>query len=159
MEINLSMKNRSAPATVFFFSAAGQITFSIYDHSNLKISQECHRLGSFRHNNRLKCHKAVTFETGGKVAPGFKENSVLPQPFDDAGLGDLPVQECWYRYGQEDKERIDHQHGPHNKAIGEKPNPTGNSPHDYYRKQNAENSRCEDCSHCVIQPLKRKHTL
>jgi len=54
----------------------------------------------------------------------------LPQPFYDADFSDLPVQKCRYRRSQEDQERIDHQHGPYDKAIGEEPNPAGNTLHD-----------------------------
>ena len=64
----------------------------------------------------------------------------LPQPFDDAGLGDLAVQQRRYRHSQEDEERINHRHGLHNKLIGEEPNSTGNSLYDYHRKQHTENS-------------------
>ena len=53
--------------------------------------------------------------------------------------------------------RSDHQHGPYDKAIGEEPNTAGNTPHDYHRKQNAKNSRCDNRSHSIIQSFKREH--
>ena len=61
----------------------------------------------------------------------------LPQPLYDAVFGNLPVQQRRYCHSQEDKERINHRHGPHDKLTDEKPNPAGNSSYDYHRKQNA----------------------
>ena len=65
--------------------------------------------------------------------------SSLPQPLNNADLGNLAVQQRRYRHSKEDKERINHQHGPHDKAIGEEPNPAGNPFYNYHRKQNAKN--------------------
>ena len=79
----------------------------------------------------------------------FQRNlfSSLPQPLNNAGPGDLAVQQRRYRHSQEDEERINHRHGPHNKLIGEEPNSTGNSLYDYHRKQHTENSWWDHRSH------------
>ena len=98
-------------------------------------------------------------EPGARLPPVFKENSILPQPFYDADFGNLPVQECRYCHGQEYKERIDYQHGPHDKSVSEKPDSAGNSPHHYHGKQTAKDNRCDNRSHSIIKAFKREHTL
>lgn len=48
--------------------------FLIRFYSKIQISQKPHKQLYFRQDNKLKCHKSVTFENREHTAPGFRVN-------------------------------------------------------------------------------------
>ena len=69
--------NKAAVRRLFFFCRRAATSF-FFLNFNGKFSQECHQQTLFRQNNKLKCHKSMTFSKYYRIS--FFRNRAIPKP-------------------------------------------------------------------------------